>query len=507
MLEVDGCSVRFGGVRALRDVSLMVSELEIVGIIGPNGAGKTTLFDVISGFRRPDAGRVRFRGVDVTDLPAHQRAAAGMARAFQHVGLIRGATVRTNLLAAEHLTARYSATAGILGLPGTWADERRLSRRAETLAEILGLTGLLDREVDGLPYGVLKHVELAAVLATDPDLVLLDEPTSGMGPGETAAFGDTLLELRRAFQLTILMIEHHVPFVSAVCDHVYCLNFGQTLAAGKPEEVRGHPEVVSAYLGTEEPSWLLGAEATSSREPLVVADNLEVSYGSGHHRTAPVLRDLSFEVLEGERLVLLGLNGAGKTTTVATLAGLLRPDHGSIIFAGRDITDLPAAERVALGITLVPEGRQVFPALTVDHNLRLGAWMHRHDARYVAESHDRVMQVFPRLARRGWQLAGTLSGGEQQMLAIGRALMAGPRLLLIDEASLGLSPAITQAVFGMIDEINAQGVTVVLVEQGTAALGHADRAMILDRGQIVHREATAETDHASLRERYLGAPA
>jgi ABC-type branched-subunit amino acid transport system ATPase component len=505
MLEVDGCSVSFGGIQALHDVSLEVGELEIVGIIGPNGAGKTTLFDVISGFRRPDAGRVRFRGVDVTDLPAHQRAAAGMARAFQNVGLIRGATVRTNLLAAEHLAARYSPIAGILGLPATWADERRLSWRAETMAEILGLTSLLDQDVDGLPYGMLKNVELAVVLATDPDVVLLDEPTSGMGPGETSAFATTLLELRRTFQLTILMIEHHVPFVSAVCDHVYCLNFGETLAAGKPEEVRAHPEVVRAYLGKEAPSFLLGAETT--REPLVVVDNLQVSYGTGHHRSAPVLRDLSFEILEAERLVLLGLNGAGKTTTVAALAGVLRPDHGSIIFAGRDITDLPAAERVALGITLVPEGRQVFPGLTVEHNLRLGAWMHRHDARYVTESRDRVLRLFPRLARRGWQQAGTLSGGEQQMLAIGRALMASPRLLLIDEASLGLSPAITQSVFEMIDEINAQGVTVVLVEQGTAALGHADRAMILERGQIVHRGTGAETDHANLRERYLGTPA
>ena len=134
-----------------------------------------------------------------------------MARAFQNVGLIRGATVRTNLLAAEHLAARYSATAGILGLPATYADERRLSPRAETLAEILGLSGLMDRDVDGLPYGMLKHVELAAVLATDPDLVLLDEPTSGMGPAETDAFAATLLELRRTFRLTILMIEHHVP--------------------------------------------------------------------------------------------------------------------------------------------------------------------------------------------------------------------------------------------------------------------------------------------------------
>ena len=504
MLEVDGCSVSFGGIRALRNVSLLVSELEIVGIIGPNGAGKTTLFDVISGFRRPDAGRVRFRGVDVTDLPAHQRAEAGMARAFQNVGLIRGATVRTNLLAAEHLAARYSATAGILGLPATWGDERRLSRRAETMAEIIGLTPLLDRKVDGLPPGVLKLVELAAVLATDPDLVLLDEPTAGMGPRETSAFAATLLELRRAFQLTILMIEHHVPFVSAVCNHVYCLDFGENLAAGKPEEVRTNPAVVEAYLGQEEPT--RGRGAGPARAPLVVVEGLQVSYGTGHHRSPPVLHDLSFEVLEAERLVLLGLNGAGKTTTVATLAGLLRPERGSIVFAGRDITDLPAADRVALGISLVPEGRQVFPGLTVEHNLRLGAWMHRHDEHRVAECRDRVRRLFPRLARRGWQRAGTLSGGEQQMLAIGRALMASPRLLLIDEASLGLSPDITRAVFEMVDEINAEGVTVVLVEQGTAALGHADRALILDRGRIVHQGTSAETDHAALRERYLGTP-
>jgi branched-chain amino acid transport system ATP-binding protein len=295
-----------------------------------------------------------------------------------------------------------------------------------------------------------------------------------------------------------------VPFVSKVCDHVYCLDFGETLAAGKPDEVRASPKVVEAYLGKEEPSQWIGA--ATSREPLVVVDNVQVSYGTGHHRSPPVLRDLSFEVLDGERLVLLGLNGAGKTTTLATLAGLLRPDHGSVIFDGHDITDLSAAQRVALGITLVPEGRQIFPGLTVEHNLRLGAWMQRHDPGHVAECRDRVRRLFPRLARRGWQRAGTLSGGEQQMLAMGRALMASPRLLLIDEASLGLSPAITQDAFRMIDEINAEGVTVVLVEQGTAALGHADRALILERGRIVHRGTSAETDHASLRERYLGTP-
>lgn len=253
MLDVSGASVRFGGVQALRDVSIAVSEFEIAGIIGPNGAGKTTLFDVISGFRKPQAGRVRFRGVDMTSRPAHVRSEAGMGRTFQNIGLIHGATVRVNLLAAQHLAAGYSAVAGILGLPHTYAHERELSRRAEALAEILGLSELMDRDIDGLPYGVLKCVELAAVLATDPDLLLLDEPTSGMGPGESAAFATALLELRRTFRLTVLMIEHNVPLVMGVCDYVYCLNFGEVLAGGRPEAVRTHPEVIRAYLGEEVP--------------------------------------------------------------------------------------------------------------------------------------------------------------------------------------------------------------------------------------------------------------
>jgi branched-chain amino acid transport system ATP-binding protein len=174
-----------------------------------------------------------------------------MGRTFQNVGLVKSSTVRENLLTAQHLEAGYSAVAGMLGLPHTFAAERELNARAEALAEIMGLGALLDTRVAGLPYGMLKRVEVAAVLATDPDLLLLDEPTSGMGPEEAHKFGDTLLELRQTFELTVVMIEHHVPLVAQVCDYVYCLNFGEMLAEGTPEEVRSHPEVVRAYLGEE----------------------------------------------------------------------------------------------------------------------------------------------------------------------------------------------------------------------------------------------------------------
>jgi branched-chain amino acid transport system ATP-binding protein len=259
VLEVQRCSIRFGGVQAARDVTLKAGEWEIVGVIGPNGAGKTTTFNIISGFYRPDEGRVRFKGRDVTGLGVHERTALGMGRTFQNVGLVKGSTVRENLLTAQHLEAGYSALAGMLGLPATFAAERRLRARAEALAGILGLTELLDTRVAGLPYGVLKRVELGAVLATDPDLLLLDEPTSGMGPEEAHSFGAMLLELRREFDLTVVMIEHHVPLVAQVCDYVYCLNFGELLAEGTPETVRANPEVIRAYLG--EPITTGGREA------------------------------------------------------------------------------------------------------------------------------------------------------------------------------------------------------------------------------------------------------
>jgi len=234
---------------------------------------------------------------------------------------------------------------------------------------------------------------------------------------------------------------------------------------------------------------------------LLEIEDLRVGYGF------PVLMGVSFVVEQGERAVLFGLNGAGKTTTVATIAGLLTPDAGSIRFDGVEISGKSAAERVALGIALVPEGRRVFPGLSVSNNLRLGAWTRRRHSKEVEEARDLVFDYFPRLRERSEQLAGTLSGGEQQMLAIGRGLMSRPRLLLVDEASLGLSPALTKTVFQVMDRINADGVTVLLVEQNVGVLPHADRALIMEKGTLVYQGSGEEIHSASLRETYLGTPA
>jgi len=233
---------------------------------------------------------------------------------------------------------------------------------------------------------------------------------------------------------------------------------------------------------------------------LLEIEGLVVGYGAH-----PVLHGIDFVVEEGELCVLLGLNGAGKTTTVNAVAGLLSPDSGRVTFDGKPLGRKPPSSRVKTGISLCPEGRRVFPRLTVAQNLRLGAWSRRRRPKLVREQLDLVLDYFPRLAERQDQVAGTLSGGEQQMLALARALMSRPRLLLVDEASLGLSPTIARTVWEVTSRIKADGTTVLMVEQNAGALPFADRALIMEKGTLVHTAVGQEIRDVNLREAYLGA--
>ena len=261
VLEVSDLSIRFGGLQALQDVSLEVNEFEIVGLIGPNGAGKTTAFNCITGFYKPNTGTVTYRGRDVTRVPPHQKAAMGFGRTFQNVGMVKRSTVLENLKTAQHSRVSYDVASGLLGI-GVREEEKALAEKADAILELLGLTEVRDLRVGGLSYGTLKLLELGCALATEPDILLLDEPSSGMGPEEAHQLGERLLDLRQAFGLTMLLIEHHVPLVLSVCDHVYVLNFGRLLAEGKPSVIQTHPEVVAAYLGGEAPDALAATEET-----------------------------------------------------------------------------------------------------------------------------------------------------------------------------------------------------------------------------------------------------
>ncbi|HOO39380.1 MAG TPA: ABC transporter ATP-binding protein [Deltaproteobacteria bacterium] len=238
--------------------------------------------------------------------------------------------------------------------------------------------------------------------------------------------------------------------------------------------------------------------------PLLNIENLHISYGA-----IKALKGISLTLDEGEIVTVLGANGAGKSTLMEAISGLVPIEKGTIMVAGEVLNKIPAYEIVLKGVSLSPEGRRVFPTLTVDENLRLGAYTMRSRKKEVGEAKDRVFSLFPILAERHRQLAGTLSGGEQQMLAIGRALMSTPRILLLDEPSLGLAPILVKQIFNIIEEINNQGTTILLVEQNAnKALGVANRGYVLENGTITTSGSSAELKtNKKVQEAYLGGSA
>ncbi len=246
-------------------------------------------------------------------------------------------------------------------------------------------------------------------------------------------------------------------------------------AASGPKSSMENPVNVKARAGRVEKTG-----NTEDAPVLLSLKDLKSGYGS-----LPVLHGVSVDVRRGETAVLLGLNGAGKTTTALNVCGALKAWGGTIEFDGQDITDWNTGKCVAAGVVMVPEGRRVFPDLSVEKNLQMGAWTNRKTDGWLEEGREIVYNYFPRMRERANQLAGTLSGGEQQMLAVGRGLMAKPKLLIIDEASMGLAPVIVQDVFDIISQINADGVTVLLIEQNVGALDVADLGLVMEQGRMV----------------------
>jgi ABC-type branched-subunit amino acid transport system ATPase component/ABC-type branched-subunit amino acid transport system permease subunit len=250
LLEIKDLAIRFGGVRALDGVSMEVRQGELIGIMGPNGSGKTTMLNCVSGFLTPNEGQVLLRGESILDKAPHERAALGLGRTFQNIGLVKPETVFDNFLIAQHLACSYGPMEGLLRTTNVMREERRLNLRAQAAIEMLGLRDIVKEEVRALPHGRAKLVELGCALVTGPELLLLDEPAAGVSPQEADALGQTLKDIAREFGVTILMIEHHVPLMLQTCDYIYALNFGRMLTSGAPAEVAAHPDVIESYLGS-----------------------------------------------------------------------------------------------------------------------------------------------------------------------------------------------------------------------------------------------------------------
>ena len=249
MLDVKNLSISFGGLKAVDDFSITIEKGQLYGLIGPNGAGKTTIFNLLTGVYKPDGGRILLDGKDITGHKAIQINQAGIARTFQNIRLFKELSVLDNVKVGLHNHHKYSTLSGILRLPSYYKVEKEMDERAMELLKVFDLDKEFDYKASNLPYGKQRKLEIARALATEPKLLLLDEPAAGMNPNETAELMKTIRFVRDHFDMTVLLIEHDMKLVSGICEKLTVLNFGQVLACGETSDVLRDPEVVKAYLG------------------------------------------------------------------------------------------------------------------------------------------------------------------------------------------------------------------------------------------------------------------
>ena len=251
LLEVKNLSISFGGLRAVDNFNLQIEKGELYGLIGPNGAGKTTVFNLLTGVHKPDEGFIVLDGKDITGHKTVEINKDGIARTFQNIRLFKQLSVLDNVKAGLHNHHSYSTLTGIFRLPKYWKTEKEMNERAMEILKVFGLDAHADKLASNLPYGPQRKLEIARAMATDPKLLLLDEPAAGMNPNETQELMDTIQFVREHFNMTILLIEHDMKLVSGICQRLTVLNFGQILTEGKTSEVLNNPEVIKAYLGDE----------------------------------------------------------------------------------------------------------------------------------------------------------------------------------------------------------------------------------------------------------------
>jgi ABC-type branched-subunit amino acid transport system ATPase component/ABC-type branched-subunit amino acid transport system permease subunit len=492
-LSAAGLGMTFGGVRAVTDLGFDVPSAAVTSLIGPNGAGKSTALNMLSGFYRPDTGSFALGGRALQGRPAFRVARAGVARTYQTSQLFGSLSVADNVA----LGLCRGDLGGLLGRARFAGEGARA--RALALLDFCGYRGACDVPAADLAHVDRRLVEIARALANDPDVLLLDEPAAGLSREDKDTLA-TLLRRIAAAGLGVVVVEHDMALVMAISDQIVVLDAGRKLSHGTPAQIQADPAVRLAYLG-ESVAGDQAAAGAGAREPgpeLLGVGSLVAGYGA-----EPVLHGIDLRVHRGELVALLGANGAGKSTLMRALAGLHRASSGGLHFDGHALNDLSAEKIVGLGLVLVPEGRQVFAELSVLDNIRLGGFLH---PRGLDGRVEEMLQRFPRLRERLHQRAGLLSGGEQQMLALARGLMAKPRVLLLDEPSLGLAPKIIAELFAALDRLKQEGMTILLVDQMAGlALALADRAYVIEGGRVVAQGSAAEiAANDDLARAYLG---
>jgi branched-chain amino acid transport system ATP-binding protein len=482
VLEVAGVSKKFGGIRAVTNASLQIGAGEIHALIGPNGAGKTTLFNLVSGLFPPDGGTIRLNGRDIQGVPSHLICHHGLARSFQITNLFRGLSIYENL--------RLSLQAQSTMRFNLWRDiDFYTDIHAETaeLIKFLGLEGIEGIEGGELSYGGQRLVDLGIALGSKPQVLLLDEPLAGLAAAERERVANLIKNV--AANIPVMIVEHDIDRVLGFSHGVTVMNQGEVLMTGVPDAVRADRRVQEIYTGKGIPDIAHSrTDAARQNAPQVLRfEGVNTFYGKSH-----ILNDATLDVRQGEIVALLGRNGAGKSTLLKTLAGLVPLASGTIEYEGRDIASLPAPDIARMGIGYVPQGRGLFAGMTVRENLSLGRLARKTDSSNgVAWSEEQILDYFPRLKERMDIAADYLSGGEQQMVAVARAMSGNVKLLLLDEPFEGLAPTVILELFGVFDLLRRQTSIVIVEHNLDLVLALADRVFALERGAVFHQGPAA----------------
>jgi branched-chain amino acid transport system ATP-binding protein len=513
LLQAEGLTKRYGGVLAVDQVNRTLRANEIFGVIGPNGAGKSSLIGLLGGALRPSAGSIRFAGSDITGLPAADRARLGIGRTYQIPRPFLNMTVEENLLVAQ-----YSQS--------PWIAAHKARAQSQAVLERTGLADAAKLPARSLPLLRRKRLEVARALALRPQLLLLDEVGAGLIDAEISELIAMIHSLSQEIP-AIVIVEHVIRVVRECCQRLLVLNFGRPLAEGPTSEVLASDDVVSVYLGTahgapkgSKISALRGdgidAISPNGRASVIVSPDaygrrstpartlLRLEGISAAYGQAKALMSIDLVVEAGQTIAVLGSNGAGKTTLANVISGALKPLAGRIVLEDENVTGQQAHVIAAKGVAHCMEGRRIFAPLTVEENLLIAV---RGVSRAEQRSRlDDIYALFPVLAERRGAPGTSMSGGQQQMLAIGRALMSKPKLVIFDEISLGLAPIMMDRLYEALAALQASGLAMLIIEQDVErALGLADYVHVLEHGSIALSGTPLEIRaNARLRHLYVG---
>ena len=478
VLQIEGVSKTFGGIRAVANASLQVGAGQIHALIGPNGAGKTTLFNLVSGLYPTDTGTIKLNGREVQSVPSDLICHQGLARSFQITNLFKELSIYENL--------RLSLQARRPMRSNCWRDidsYPEVHAEAAELIRFLGLEGIEDIEGGELSYGGQRLVDLGIALGSKPQVLLLDEPLAGLAAAERERVSNLIKNV--SANIPVLIVEHDIDRVLGFSQQVTVMNQGEVLMTGAPGDVRADRRVQEIYTGTGVPAVAHQRtdETKQGAAQVLRFERVNTFYGKSH-----ILHDATLDVREGEIVALLGRNGAGKSTLLKTLAGLVPASSGTIEYEGHKIAGLPAPDIARMGIGYVPQGRGLFAGMTVRENLSLGRLARKTDgSNGVVWSEEQILDYFPRLKERMNVAADYLSGGEQQMVAVARAMSGNVKLLLLDEPFEGLAPAVILELFKVFDLLRRHTSIVIVEHNLDLVLALADRVFALERGSVFHQ--------------------